>query len=111
MPTHPIATRLIAMITAMLAVFAASSLASAPAAQAAGPGSISGSVTGPGGQSLANISVVADRYDSGTNMWHYASFTLTHTDGTYTFDGLNSGTYRLAFRDPQGASAPSTSTT
>lgn len=35
--------------------------------------------------------------------WNYVTQTTTATDGTYQLVGLNSGTYRLKFRDPDGS--------
>lgn len=34
--------------------------------------------------------------------WSYVTSTTTATDGTYALAGLNVGTYRLKFHDPDG---------
>ena len=67
------------------------------AAGASEAGTISGIVTGPDGATrLAGIQVVAWR----TNlfMW-FGTATNTEADGTYSFTGLEEGTYRVEFNE------------
>ena len=67
-------------------------------------GHITGTVRGPGGAGLADISVTAHRAD-GVGGWDYVRDVFTKGDGTYDLGGLSSGAYRLEFDDWSGAFA------
>jgi formylglycine-generating enzyme required for sulfatase activity/5-hydroxyisourate hydrolase-like protein (transthyretin family) len=62
---------------------------------------ISGVVTGPNGQTpLANVEVELERWTGGD--WIWQGQTLTDGNGSYQFDGLPAGTYRIEFEDESG---------
>jgi 5-hydroxyisourate hydrolase-like protein (transthyretin family) len=65
-------------------------------------GVLSGSVTGPVGQSLSQVKVTALReiistYGGAT--WQVAAYAATDADGRYTINNLLTGRYRLRFTD------------
>ena len=62
-----------------------------------------GTVTGPGGAPLADITVRAYEYDDG---WTQVSSASTAADGAYQVRGLSPGVYRLGFSDPSDGFAP-----
>src|ERR1700687_358224 len=61
-------------------------------AQTAAMGALTGKVTDPSGAAVANVAVTATSVDNGQTR-----STTTGTDGTYKFDGLPPGTYRVKF--------------
>ena len=69
---------------------------------------LSGQVTGPGGEPLAGIQVVADRQGAGT---YYERTTTTGADGRYDLGGLAGVQHSVAFVDPGNAFATRWSTT
>ena len=72
----------------------------APAAViAAGPGSISGRVTGPGNAPLGSIDVTATSATETANA-------LTESDGTFAITDLGPGSYTVAFTDSSSVYAP-----
>jgi 5-hydroxyisourate hydrolase-like protein (transthyretin family) len=63
-------------------------------------GSISGLVTRQSdGVSIESVSVEAYHYDSGTETWALVSQTSTEQDGTYAFNPLPPGNYRVKFNE------------
>jgi len=64
---------------------------------------ITGTVTDTAGNSLMGIEVSAYRWN-GTN-WFWLNMVSTDADGNYDINGLNTGTYRVRFRDPVGTYA------
>ncbi|TGN99956.1 hypothetical protein PN36_29875, partial [Candidatus Thiomargarita nelsonii] len=64
---------------------------------------ITGTVTDTAGNPLMGIEVSAYRWN-GTN-WVWLNFVSTDADGNYDVGGLNTGTYRVRFRDPSGTYA------
>jgi hypothetical protein len=67
-------------------------------------GHITGTVRGPDGAGLGDISVTANRAD-GVGGWDYVRDVYTRGDGSYDLGGLSSGAYRLEFDDWSGAFA------
>jgi 5-hydroxyisourate hydrolase-like protein (transthyretin family) len=62
---------------------------------------ISGVVTGPNGQTpLANVEVELERWTG--DDWSWQDQTVTEQDGSYQFDGLPAGSYRIEFEDESG---------
>jgi 5-hydroxyisourate hydrolase-like protein (transthyretin family) len=64
---------------------------------------ITGRVTGPTGEGVANVSVQAYQKPAGQQYWNNAGMTMTNGDGTYTLTGLTAGTYRVGFSTYQGS--------
>lgn len=60
-------------------------------------GHVTGAVTGPSGQPLADVEVLAFSWRD--EAWDVASMTNTLADGTYDIPGLESSSYRIGFRD------------
>ena len=67
-------------------------------------GHISGTVVNGGGSGLGDIDVTADQPD-GFGGWSYVNEVETASDGSYNLSGLDSGGYRLEFRDDSGTYA------
>ncbi|RYD21855.1 MAG: hypothetical protein EOP88_09915 [Verrucomicrobiaceae bacterium] len=66
-------------------------------------GSISGRiVSADGGTPLKDIEVVAYRHSGHWGTWYEVLTTYTRSDGTYSFQHLDSGAIRLRFRDVTG---------
>lgn len=64
------------------------------------PGShVTGTVTGDDGSGLADVRVVARRYDEQDDWWEIVQSTYTTGSGDYDLSGLSPGAYRLEF-DP-----------
>lgn len=59
---------------------------------------ITGKVTGPDGNPLANVWVDAIRLNS-KGKWEWCADAKANADGTYQIGGLPNGTYRVAFSD------------
>ena len=64
---------------------------------------LTGTVTGPGGVPLPNVSVSANAYDEDFEFWDEVDLVTTDAAGHYDFGGLPAGTYRLRFRDNTGS--------
>ncbi len=75
-------------------VFVGLCVALAPSliAQTAGTGALTGKVTDPSGAAVANVAVTATSVDNGQTR-----STTTGLDGSYRFDGLPPGSYRVKF--------------
>jgi hypothetical protein len=67
-------------------------------------GHITGTVRGPGGAGLAELSVTAYRAD-GVGGWDHVTDAGTASDGSYDLGGLSSGAYRIEFEDWSGTFA------
>lgn len=65
-------------------------------------GAIEGTISDSAGDGLDSVTVIAYTYDSDAKRWVRADETSTDDDGTYTFDDVNDGTYRLKFVDDSG---------
>jgi 5-hydroxyisourate hydrolase-like protein (transthyretin family) len=66
---------------------------------------ITGTITGPDGTTpLANVRVVAYRWDG--SWWSWEQSANTGANGQYEIGGLNAGTYRVSFSDPNGNYIP-----
>ncbi len=61
-------------------------------AQTGAMGALTGTVTDPSGAAVANVAVTATRVDTGQTR-----STTTGTDGSYKFEGLPPGSYRVRF--------------
>ena len=68
-------------------------------AQLAYAGGISGTVTDTAGNPLAGISVLVFRWDDDTQQWVWANSGTTDASGNYDVGDLNTGTYRVGFKD------------
>lgn len=69
-------------------------------------GHVAGTVTGPQGELLGDISVQVFKYDVSEGYWDWAGEQGTELDGTYNVGGLRTGTYRVGFEDYNGTFAP-----
>jgi len=76
----------------LISVYLLTFLAASLTAQTAGMGALTGRVTEPSGAGVANVTVTATSVDTGQ-----ARSTTTGTDGTYKFEGLPPGSYRVKF--------------
>ncbi len=65
-------------------------------------GRITGTVTGPDDEALADVQVIAYRYDDYTGDWNEVEPVRTEADGTYNLAGLEADDYRIEFRDTSG---------
>ncbi len=65
-------------------------------------GRIGGTLTRADGAHLEGIEVTARRWNRAGYWQDIDAWTLTGADGGYLIGGLNTGTYRVCFRDPQG---------
>lgn len=69
-------------------------------------GHIAGTVTAPDDGPVEGVIVMASLYDSEWDMWMPYNAAVVEANGSYSVDGLPSGTYRLEFWDPDGRYAP-----
>ena len=76
----------------LISVYLFTFLAASLTAQTAAMGALTGRVTDPSGAGVANVTVTATSADTGQTR-----STTTGTDGTYKFDGLAPGNYRVKF--------------
>jgi len=79
-------------VPGIILVYLLVALAPSLMAQTAGTGALAGKVTEPSGATVASVTVTATSVDTGL-----AKSTTTRTDGTYKFDGLAPGKYRVKF--------------
>ena len=93
----------IATVTLLVAGLLGASTTSASAANNA---HITGKVTNGAGVGIAGVETMAFKLfdDDGEEFWEAVRDTgsFTKADGTYSFDGLGPGTYRMGYHDPNG---------
>lgn len=86
-------------VVAALAAAVVIGLVGGQPAAGAEPGSISGVVTSEGGAPVAGVSVMAYAYNSDWGgWWSWSKSTSTGPDGSYAFEDLADGDYRLQFQ-------------
>ena len=79
-------------------VLGAAETAQGTDAELATGSNVTGRVTGPDGNPLANVNVAAYTKSPGDDYWSMVSMGVsTRPDGTYDLGGLRAGTYRIGF--------------
>lgn len=62
-------------------------------------GSISGVIRGADGELLTDAVAYVYRYNQNETLWEGINYAYTNSAGAYTINGLDSGNYRIRFRD------------